>query len=150
MPLHVGDKAPDAEFCDTSGGIVHLHSLLGRPLVLFFYPADFTPGCTAEACSFRDAYQDFLEAGADVIGVSGDDGETHDRFRLEHQLPFRLLSDPDGGARKAFRVGRTMGLVPGRVTFVIDADGIVRHTFASQVQATRHVQEALAVLRGLS
>src|SRR6266850_1604776 len=117
-----------------------------KAVVLYFYPKDDTPGCTAEACSFRDSYEDFQDAGAEVIGVSSDSGASHAKFAKRHELPFTLLSDAKGEVRKKYGVPATMGLLPGRVTFVIDRKGIVRHVFNSQLQATRHVQEALAAL----
>jgi peroxiredoxin Q/BCP len=115
--------------------------------VLYFYPADNTAGCTAEACSFRDSYEDFTDAGAVVIGVSGDSLESHDKFATKHRLPFTLVSDRDGALRKAFGVKKSLGFIDGRVTYVIDPEGIVRKVFSSQVLATKHVGEALAAIR---
>src|SRR5690606_39455723 len=110
---------------------------------------DDTPGCTREACAFRDDYEAFQEAGAEVLGISSDTSESHRRFAAKHRLPFRLLADPGGKVRAAFGVPRTAGLLPGRVTYVIDREGVIRHAFNSQLAATRHVDEALAVLRTL-
>jgi peroxiredoxin Q/BCP len=117
--------------------------------VLYFYPKDHTPGCTAQACAFRDAYQDFTDAGAVVVGVSSDDAATHAGFAEKYHLPFTLLSDRGGAAQKAFGVSKTLGLLPGRVTFVIDKDGVIRHTFNSQFLSTKHIGEALAALEKL-
>ena len=118
-----------------------------KAVVLYFYPKDDTPGCTAESCSFRDQYEAFKDAGAEVIGVSSDSAESHARFAEKHRLPFVLLADRGGAVRKQYGVPATLGLLPGRVTFVIDRDGVVRHVFNSQFQATKHVAEALTALQ---
>jgi peroxiredoxin Q/BCP len=145
--IKVGDRAPDFTLPDASGKDVSLAGLGGKPVVLYFYPKDDTPGCTKEACSFRDQYEDFRDAGAQVVGVSSDSTASHAKFAARHKLPFTLLSDAGGRVRKLYGVPATLGLLPGRVTFVIDAGGVVRHVFNSQLDATRHVSEALAVLR---
>jgi peroxiredoxin Q/BCP len=121
-----------------------------RAVVLFFYPKDNTAVCTREACAFRDAYEDFVAAGATVVGVSGDSGESHQRFAAQHRLPFLLATDADGSLRRAFGVSKTLGLIPGRVTFVIDRQGVVRHVFSGQFVADRHVREALAAVRAMA
>jgi thioredoxin-dependent peroxiredoxin len=144
----VGDAAPDFTLPDQHGQQVSLGEAVRRgPVVLYFYPKDETPGCTAEACAFRDAYEVFREAGAEVIGVSSDGVGSHERFSSRHQLPFTLLADEDGGVRKRYGVRPTLGVLPGRVTYVIDGGGVVRHVFSSQMGATRHVQEALDALK---
>jgi thioredoxin-dependent peroxiredoxin len=150
--LKTGDRVPDVSLIGQGGREVQLRELLGRgTLVLYFYPRDETVGCTAEACSFRDAYEDFVAAGAEVVGISADPAESHQAFAAHHRLPFTLLSDPDGEARGAFGVRSSfLGMIPGRVTFVIDATGVIRHTFDSQVLATKHVDEALKVVRQLA
>jgi thioredoxin-dependent peroxiredoxin len=145
--VKAGDHAPDFALPDADGKEVRLADLRGKPVVLYFYPKDDTPGCTKEACSFRDQYEDFRDAGAVVIGVSSDSGESHRKFTEKYKLPFMLLSDRGGAVRKLYGVPATLGLLPGRVTFVIGADGVVRHVFNSQLAATRHVAEALAALR---
>lgn len=145
-----GMPIPDVTLTGPEGP-VRLRDLLGeRALVFYFYPKDETPGCTAEACSFRDQYQDFLDAGADVIGVSRDSAESHEKFKTHHRLPFRLFSDPGGAAAAAFGVKKTFGLIAGRSTFVIDKGGVVRLRFDSQLNATKHVREALDMVRSLS
>jgi peroxiredoxin Q/BCP len=142
--------APAATFLDETGAAVPLASLIGRKtLVLYFYPKDETPGCTVEACTFRDQYEDFVAAGAEVIGVSADDAASHEAFKAKHRLPFRLLTDPGGLAAKAFGVKKTLGLLPGRVTFVIDRSGLIRHRFDSQVRVQKHVAEALSLVKSL-
>jgi thioredoxin-dependent peroxiredoxin len=145
--LSRGARVPEVTLIDANGAKVTLASLIDRPLVLYFYPKDDTPGCSAEACRFRDEYEAFLEAGADVIGVSSDDPKSHVRFREKYNLPFRLMSDPGGAARKAFGVPNTLGIIAGRATFVIDRDGKVLYSFNSQFLPERHVSNALAALR---
>jgi len=148
--IKVGDAAPEFDLTDAAGKRVRLSDFRGkRNVVLYFYPKDDTPGCTKEACSFRDSYQSFTDAGAEVIGVSSDDGASHQKFADKFHLPFTLVSDTGGSVRKRYGVPATLGLLPGRVTFVIDRDGIVRHVFNSQLQATKHVDEALAVIKRL-
>ena len=146
--MRPGEQAPDFTSTTHDGTTVSLAALRGRWVVLYFYPADDTPGCTAEACSFRDAFEDFTAAGAVVIGVSGNDAASHARFAGKHKLPFSLLSDGDGALRKAYGVKKSLGLMPGRVTYVIDPQGVVRTVFSSQLKATKHTAEALATIRG--
>ena len=149
--IRVGDEAPGFELPSQSGEPVRLRDLTGeKAVVLYFYPRDGTPGCTAEACSFRDEYEAFVEAGAEVVGVSSDSAESHGRFAARNALPFTLLSDEDGKVRKLYGVPSTLGLFPGRVTYVIDRGSTVRHVFSSLLGATRHVEEALAVVRSLN
>jgi peroxiredoxin Q/BCP len=145
-----GDTAPDFALPDGAGKTVRLSDFRGRkPVVLYFYPKDDTPGCTKEACAFRDQYEDFTAAGAEVIGVSSDDAAAHTRFAEKYKLPFLLLTDAGGKVRKQYGVPATLGLLPGRVTFVIDREGVVRHVFNSQLRATQHIPEALAALQRL-
>lgn len=149
--LTLGDKAPQFTLSTADGRQVSLSDYRGRQsVVVYFYPKDDTPGCTAEACAFRDQYEDFKQAGAEVIGISSDAPEAHARFASKHRLPFLLLSDRDGAVRKAYGVPATLGLLPGRVTFVVDREGIIRHLFSSQFRATKHVSEAIGVLRTLA
>lgn len=143
-----GDRLPDVTLPGKDGD-VRLHDLLGKTLVIYFYPKDETAGCTAEACSFRDSYEDFKAAGAEVIGISADSVASHDKFAAHHRLPFVLLSDPAAAARKAFGVGKTLGLLPGRATFVFDKQGVVRHVFESQLRFGKHVTEALDTVKRL-
>ena len=149
--IQVGDRAPDFSLPSQTGQMVSLAEFRGRKaVVLFFYPKDGTAICTKEACSFRDSYEDFVQAGAVVIGVSADSAERHQAFASGHRLPFLLAADEDGGLRKSFGVRKTLGFLPGRVTYVIDKEGIVRHVFNAQLAADRHVSEALAVVRQLA
>lgn len=149
--IQPGARVPDDITFTGPTGPVRLGDLIGeKVLVLYFYPKDETAGCTAEACSFRDLYQDFQDAGADVIGVSRDSAEKHEAFKAHHRLPFRLFTDNAGAAAKTLGVKKDFGLIPGRVTFVIDKKGIVRMRFDSQIQAKKHVSEALEMVRSLS
>ena len=148
--LEVGQVAPAFELRSQEDNLISLASLCAQgPVVVFFYPKDETPGCTAEACSFRDNYDAFREVGAAVVGISSDSIDSHRRFVAKHQFPFLLLSDSDQAVRKRYGVTKTLGLFPGRVTFVIDAKGIVRHVFSSQFNATKHIPEALRIVRDL-
>ncbi len=148
--VQVGDPAPDFTLPAQSGEMVRLHDLVGtKAIVLYFYPKDETPGCTKEACSFRDSYDVFKEAGAEVIGISSDSQQSHQQFATRHRLLFLLLSDRDGAVRKRYGVPATFGLLPGRVTYVIDRQGIVRHIFSSQFTPEKHITEALTTLQAL-
>jgi peroxiredoxin Q/BCP len=151
MTIKVGDRAPDFTLPSSGGKEVTLSDLYAsKTVVVFFYPKDDTPGCTVEACSFRDRYDAFAEAGAEVVGISSDSIDSHDKFASKHKLPMTLLSDSDGKVREAFGVKATLGLFPGRATFVIDRKGIVRHVFVSQLRAAAHVGEALGVVKELT
>ena len=148
--IKVGDRAPEFALRAQDGEVVKLSDILrGGSAVVYFYPKDKTPGCTAEAGAFRDSYAKFGELGAEVVGISSDSVDSHKGFASECQLPFKILSDQSGEVRKRFGVPSSMGILPGRVTYVIDRGGIVRYIFSSQLQATRHVQEALESLRAI-
>ena len=152
MALRVGEVAPDFERPDQHGKPFRLSGLRGRPVVVFFYPRSFTPACTAQACTFRDAYEEFLAAGAAVVGVStvpveGATGQ--ESFARRFGLPFTLVSD-DGSIRAAWGVPKTFGLFPGRVTYVLGPDGRLAHAFESALRVGAHVRTALEVVRGLS
>jgi peroxiredoxin Q/BCP len=151
MPaIHPSDRAPNVTLPLHDGTRVALADLYrDHVVVLFFYPKDNTAVCTKEACAFRDSYEKFLEAGATVVGVSSDSDASHEDFAARHRLPFLLASDADGALRKAFGVPKTLGIVPGRVTYVIDRQGIVRHVFSAQFAADAHVREAMDAVRSL-
>ena len=150
MTVKVGDKAPDFTLPSQMGDNVTLSEFFGKKnIVLYFYPKDESPGCTREACSFRDSYEELTNLGAEVIGVSAQGVESHKSFATHYGLPFILLSDGDNKVRKLYGVPSTMGIIPGRVTFIIDKQGIVRHIFSSQIQAERHVEEAKRILEEL-
>ncbi|MFI7705836.1 peroxiredoxin [Nonomuraea sp. NPDC049480] len=146
--IQAGDKAPDFTLPSQSGQPVRLYDRLGeRAVVLYFYPKDDTRGCTAEACAFRDSHEVFTDAGAEVIGVSSDSVDRHAAFAGRHRLPFTLLSDQGGQVRKSYGVPAVLGLIPGRVTYVIDRQGTVRHVFNSMSGIDAHVNEASEVVR---
>ncbi len=149
--MKIGDQAPDFTLPTDKGESFHLAAQRGQPVVLYFYPKDDTPGCTAEACAFRDQYADFLEFGAVVVGVSSDSEASHQKFSQKHRLPFPLLADTSGQLRKTYEVPRALlGLLPGRVTFVINADGKIAYIFNSMSGATDHVSKTKDVLRRLT
>ena len=146
-----GSLAPNFTLPSQSGKVVSLRDFLGKkPVILYFYPKDDTPGCTKEACAFRDRFEDFRELHAEVIGISSDSVESHRSFAAEHELPFTLLSDEGGKVRKLYGASSTFGLIPGRVTYVLDEEGVVRHIFSSQLGVEKHVEEALEALRSMS
>jgi peroxiredoxin Q/BCP len=148
--VRVGNLAPDFTLPDQSGAPVRLGDLVGRKtVVLYFYPKDQTPGCTIEARAFRDSYDGFAGAGAEVVGISSDSVASHRRFAAREGLPFMLLSDRGGAVRELYGVEKTLGILPGRVTFVIDTAGVVRHVYSSQLRVTRHSREALGALDAL-
>ena len=148
--VQVGDKAPDFVLPSQAGEQVRLSDRLNdRIVVLYFYPKDNTSGCTAEACAFRDSHEVFTEAGAEVIGVSSDSVDKHAGFASKHSLPFVLVSDQGGKVRKAYGVPATLGLLPGRVTYVIDQTGTVRLVFNSMTNIGKHVSDALDMVRQL-
>lgn len=150
MAVQVGDLAPDFSAVAADGTTIRLADYRGRKaVVVFFYPRDFSPVCTAEACAFRDAYEDFVAAGAEVIGISSDSEESHRNFGRDHRLPFRLIADSQGTLRALFGVPKSLFVLPGRVTYVIDRQGIVRQVFNSMLQGERHVQEALQAVSSL-
>ena len=145
--LEVGDTAPLFKAPLQDGSELDLATLIGtRAVVLFFYPKDNTPVCTKEACGFRDAYEQFVAAGAEVIGVSSDSVESHRAFAARHRLPFPIVSDRDRAVRRLFGVPNTLGVLPGRVTFVIDAKGIIRLVFSGLLASDEHVRRALQVV----
>jgi thioredoxin-dependent peroxiredoxin len=146
--VRVGARAPDFTLPSQSGETVRLGDFFGKPVVLFFYPKDNTLGCTKEVCAFRDDFEECGKLDAEVIGISSDSVESHREFAEKHDLPFALLSDEGGKLRKLYGVPNTLGLVPGRVTYIIDEQGVVRHIFSSQLGVERHVQEAIEALQG--
>jgi peroxiredoxin Q/BCP len=150
-PPRVGESAPDFTLPRADGTPFRLSEVVRRGVVvLYFYPKDETMGCTAEACAFRDQYEVFTEAGAEVVGVSADSSASHQAFAAHHRLPFVLLTDADGAVRKLYGVGKALGILDGRMTYVIDTHGIVRQVFSSRLNPTRHVAEALQTVKGLA
>lgn len=147
MALKIGDRVPNFTALDTSGNKFDSQDFIEKkPLVIYFYPKDNTPGCTAQACSFRDQYEDFLELGAEVIGISSDSVASHKKFSAQFRLPFILLSDSDKKIRTLFGVpSAVFGLLPGRVTYVINKEGFIVMQFDSML-ATKHISKALKAL----
>lgn len=150
MPIKVGDIAPDFTLQSQTGSSVSLQTFRGKKnVVLYFYPKDDTPGCTAEACAFRDSYEVFKDIGAEVIGVSEDSPASHQQFANKYQLPFTLLSDTGNKVRQLYGVPATLWVLPGRVTYVIDKQGVVQYIFDSMLNFKGHVEEALKILQTL-
>ncbi len=150
MSLSIGDSVPIFYLKDQQGSVFKIENIIGKkPFVIYFYPKDFTPGCTKEACSFRDSYQDFQELGAEVIGISGDNEQKHGRFALKHKLPFILLSDTEGKTRKKFQVKAGLfGFLPGRETFVFDSMGKLIMKY-NNIKSSGHTQKALNTIKNL-
>jgi peroxiredoxin Q/BCP len=150
VTARVGEKAPDFVLPSTTGDSIRLSDLVSAgTVVLFFYPKDDTLGCTIEACSFRDLHGAFAAAGAQIVGISSDSLESHEHFASKHRLPMKLLSDVDGTVRALYGVRPTLGILPGRATFVIDPTGTVRSVFESQLRFQEHADRALEVVKGL-
>jgi peroxiredoxin Q/BCP len=150
MALKVGDKVPHFTAKDTNGNLFDSTSILEKkPVVIYFYPKDDTRVCTEQACGFRDSYQEFTDLGAEVIGVSGDSTSSHQKFAQKHQLPFTLLSDHDKKLRNLFGVPTALfGLIPGRVTYVIDEKGIIKLIF-DNLSGKIHIEKALQMVKKL-
>lgn len=151
MRIKEGDKIPHFSANDTNGNHFDSDAILGiKPIVIYFYPKDNTPGCTAQACGFRDQYQDFVDLGAEVIGVSSDSVTSHQKFSTDYKLPFILLSDENQKIRNSFGVpSGLLGLIPGRVTYVVDKKGIVKMIFDSSLMPTKHIAKALEAIKQL-
>lgn len=151
MALKVGDIIPNFKSKDTHGNDFDSQNFVGqKALVIYFYPKDNTPGCTAQACSFRDQYEDFKDLGAEVIGISSDTEKSHEKFASKYKLPFILLSDQDKKIRNMFGVPSGMfGLLPGRVTYVADKNGKIVMIFDSMM-ATKHIPKALEAIKKLA
>jgi peroxiredoxin Q/BCP len=149
--ITVGSTIPAFTLPDQNGNLFNIDSVMGKKkMVIYFYPKDDSPGCTKEACSFRDQFEVFTEADAVIIGISGQSVESHKAFAEKHRLGFTLLSDKGNKIRKLFGVSTNLfGLIPGRVTYVTDKSGKVVYIFDSQVEATKHVDEALRILKEL-
>jgi len=148
--VRVGDIAPDFTLPSQTGESITLSQFFGKKnIILYFYPKDKSKGCTRQACEFRDKYEVYSDLGAEVIGVSSDDVKSHESFASEHNLPFILLSDTKKKVRKLYGVPSTFGIIPGRVTYLIDKKGIVRYVFSSQFQPKKHIPESLSALKKL-
>jgi thioredoxin-dependent peroxiredoxin len=148
--IQEGQPAPPFTLNDAAGNPWSLDTLrAGGPVVVFFYPRDESTICTREVCAFRDAHQDFAEAGAAVVGISSDDGAAHEAFARKQRLNYVLLSDPGGKVRQAYGIPKTLGLLDGRATFVIDRSGVVRHAHSAALEAEGHMKQALGAVRQL-
>jgi peroxiredoxin Q/BCP len=149
--IKIGSSIPAFALPDQNGNLFDINSVIGKKnLVIYFYPKDDSPGCTAQACSFRDQFDVFTEAGAVIVGISGQSVKSHKMFTEKHRLSFTLLSDEDDKIRKLFGVPTNLlGMLPGRVTYIADKTGKVIYIFNSQMQATKHVDEALRILKEL-
>ena len=152
MNLEIGDKVPIFSLLDQNGNNFEIKNSIGKTaMVIYFYPKDDTPGCTKEACSFRDEFETFTDMNVAVIGISADNVASHKSFAEKYQLPYTLLSDSDKKVRKLFGVKNTfLGVLPGRVTYVIDKEGIVRFIFANQFGAEKHITESLRIIKELN
>jgi peroxiredoxin Q/BCP len=150
--IKTGSSIPAFILPDQNGNLFDINSVLGKKnLVIYFYPKDDSPGCTAQACSFRDQFEVFTEADALIIGISGQSVESHKRFAEKYRLRYTLLSDEGDRLRQTFGVPSDfLGLLPGRVTYIVDKKGIVVYAFNSQFQAARHVKEALRILKEIN
>lgn len=145
-----GSVPPNFTLKDQNGKPVSLNKFKGKPVVVYFYPADETPGCTKQACAFRDSYEKFKKAGAEVIGISGDDAASHKAFAQKYRLPFTLLSDEGNRVRKEWGVPADLfGTLPGRQTYVLDKQGVVQYVYNNQFQPEKHIGETLKILQTL-
>ncbi len=149
MALQIGDAIPEFSLFDHTGKPRTNIECKGKLLVLFFYPKDDTPGCTDEACGFRDKYNLFEILGAVVWGVNNDSEASHRKFAEKNELPFPLLCDEDNLLRKQFGVPKVLGLLDGRVTYIINSQGIICHVFKDLINGPQHVTEALRVLENI-
>ena len=151
MPLKKGDKCPTFQLKNQFDQLVDITDYLGRRnLVIFFYPKDETPGCTKEACAFRDDFEEFLKYDCELFGISSDSVQNHLSFSKNHNLPYNLLADEDKAIRKLFGVPANLfGLIPGRVTYIISKKGLVEEIFNSQTNPIGHINSALKTLQGM-
>lgn len=151
MALQIGDSCPHFILQDQNDKSFDIQSVLGKQvLVIYFYPKDDTPGCTAEACSFRDSYEDFKDLGCEVIGISSDKPKRHKQFAEKYRLSFTLLADTKNVVRKLFGVpGNLFGLIPGRVTYIIDKQGKIRHIYNSLTNAAGHIEESITAVKSI-
>ncbi|VFQ92507.1 unnamed protein product [Cuscuta campestris] len=145
-----GTVPPAFTLKDQEGRNVSLSKFKGKPVVVYFYPADETPGCTKQACAFRDSYEKFKKAGAEVIGISSNDTTSHKNFAKKYRLPFTLLSDEGEKVRKEWGVPADLfGALPGRQTYVLDKNGVVQLIYNNQFQPEKHIDETLKLLQSL-
>lgn len=147
--IKVGDKVPDFSLKDQFGADFQTTDHIGKTaMVIYFYPKDDTPGCTKEACKFRDSYTEFSDRNVKVIGISSDSVKSHKNFAEKYNLPFTLLADTKKEVRKLFGVpGNMLGLIPGRVTYIVDKQGYIIYIYNSMTNAEGHIEEALKALK---
>lgn len=152
MNLEIGDKCPLFEVKQSDGSVFRIADYIGKKyLVIYFYPKDFTPGCTKEACSFRDNYEVFQTLNCEVIGISSDSDSSHDKFAEKHKLPYILLADKTKKIQKAFGVPKSLfGLLPGRVTYIIGKEGIIKGMYNSQTDPVGHIKKAIELVTELT
>ncbi|KAM7256406.1 hypothetical protein ACFE04_012147 [Oxalis oulophora] len=148
--LTEGQIPPNFTLKDQDGRSVSLSKFKGKPVVVYFYPADETPGCTKQACAFRDSYEKFKKAGAAVVGISGDSPSSHKAFATKYKLPYTLLADEGNKVRKEWEVpGDFFGALPGRQTYVLDRNGVVRLIYNNQFEPEKHIDETLKILKSV-
>jgi len=147
--IEIGDKVPSFTLKDQNGNSFTVNSSIGKPMVIYFYPKNSTPGCIKEACKFRDNFEEFTNIGALVIGISADNVASHKNFEEKYNLPFTLLADTKNKVRKLFGVPKSMLFLPGRVTYVINKKGIVIYIFNSQFASEKHIEKSLQKLKEL-
>lgn len=147
--IEVGDVVPTFELLNQEGNTVSISADKGNAMVIYFYPKNETPGCTKEACKFRDEFESFEDLGVEVYGISGDSVESHKKFAEKYNLPFQLLADSRNEVRKLFGVPKSLLILPGRVTYIVDKKGVVQYIFNSQFAAEKHIENALEILKGL-
>jgi len=148
MSIQIGDKIPVFSVLDYKGNLVSNETLANKNVVIFFYPKDNSPICTTEACSFRDSYEEFLKYDCEIVGISADSDESHSSFAQKHKLQYTLISDKNDKLRQLFQVPRNLfGLLPGRVTYLVDKKGIIRLIFNSQLYANKHIEQSLNFLK---
>ncbi len=148
--MQIGDRLPDFKLQNQDGKWIEVVKLIGKPMVIYFYPKDDTIGCTREACTFRDEYHQFSDIGVLVFGISADSVESHKKFKKKYRLPFDLLADEGNSIRNLFGVPSDLfGLIPGRVTYIIDRQGVIRYIFNNQLNAQKHVEESLRFIQTL-
>ena len=149
--MEIGEKIKAFKLDDDKGMPFSINDHIGLSnLVIYFYPKDDTPGCTIQACTFRDEFEAFNDLNAKVIGISSDDAQSHAKFKEKYRLPFTLLSDVNNRVSELFKVKRDLfGLLPGRVTFIIDTKGIVRYKFDSRINIKKHIKESIRILESI-
>ncbi|MGV8945670.1 MAG: peroxiredoxin [Lutibacter sp.] len=145
--IEVGDNVPSFRLKDQNGKVFEVNNAIGKPMVIYFYPKDDTPGCTKEACKFRDDFELFSDLETLVIGISADSVASHKKFEQKYNLPFILLDDTENEVRRLFGVPKSILVLPGRVTYIIDKNGIVQYVFNSQFDAEKHIEIALQKLK---